>query len=208
LGPFVEIVAAVGDIDAARAAHAELEALAARFGQPYLDAVTAHAQGTVLLSEGNASAALAALRRAWTTWRSLEAPYEAARVRVEIARACQGLGDNDRAEMELDAARATFASLRAAPDIAHVDRLAGKAPGDTTGLTPREREVLVLIARGNSNRQIADELVISEKTVASHLTHIFTKLGLTSRTAATAYAYDHGLVWPGAPSAPSFEPFE
>lgn len=124
----------------------------------------------------------------------LEAPYEAARTRVLIARACRALGDDDGAELELDAARSAFAELGAVPDVTVVDSLTRLgAPPRPGGLTAREVEVLALVAKGLTNRYIADQLVISEKTVASHVSHIFTKLDITSRAAATAYAYEHGL---------------
>ena len=112
-----------------------------------------------------------------------------------IAVACRGLGDNDGAEMELDAAASVFSVLGARPDAIRAESLSPTAPATFPGgLTAREAEVLGLVATGRTNRDIADQLVISEKTVASHLSHIFTKLGLTSRSAATAYAYEHGLV--------------
>jgi DNA-binding CsgD family transcriptional regulator len=194
LGPYVEIVATAGDVQAARAAADELATLADELNQPFLRALTAHMTGVVLLAEDDARGALVSLREAWVGWRDLEAPHEAARVRVRIALACRALDDADGAEMELDAAGSVFAALGAAPDVAWAESLSARASKATVGgLTPRELEVLALVAKGNTNRQIADELVISEKTVASHLSHIFTKLGLPSRTAATAYAYEHDL---------------
>lgn len=193
LGPYIEIVLAAGDVDAAQPAAGALEAIAAELRQPYVDAVAAHANGMTLLAAGDCRSALAALRTAWIGWHRLEAPHEAARSRVQIALACRALGDHDSATMELDAARAAFEALGAIPDAAAVTALAGDADQRPGGLTPRELEVLALVARGSTNRQIADQLVISEKTVASHVGHIFTKLNLTSRSAATAYAYEHGL---------------
>jgi DNA-binding NarL/FixJ family response regulator len=195
LGPYVEIVLAGGDdIPAARAAAEELTKLAAEFDKPFLHALSSQLTGAVLLAEDDPNAALTSLRRAWRGWHELEAPHEAARTRVLIAHACRALGDDDGAEMELDAARSAFAELGAAPDLAVVESLsrlgASSLPG---GLTSREVEVLALVAKGLTNRDIAQRLVISEKTVASHVSHMFTKLGLTSRAAATAYAYEHGL---------------
>jgi DNA-binding NarL/FixJ family response regulator len=132
------------------------------------------------------------LRQAWTSWHEIDAPYETARTRVLIALACRRLGDDETGTMELAAARRTFARLGATPDVARVDALLDppRAPG---GLTAREVEVLVLVAKGDTNRAIAAELVISEKTVARHLSNIFTKVGVSSRAAATAYAYEHHL---------------
>jgi DNA-binding NarL/FixJ family response regulator len=135
------------------------------------------------------------LRPAWRLWNELEVPYEQARTRVQLALTCRALGDEDGATMELDAARSGFQALGAVPDLARVVKLShpeGSEPA--TGLTPREVEVLRLLATGKTNRAIASALVVSEKTVATHVGHIFTKLGLESRSAATAYAYENRLV--------------
>lgn len=156
--------------------------------------MAAHWRGAVLLAEGDARAALVVLRRAWTTWQELEAPYEAARVRVLAGLACRELGDGDTAEMELDAARRVFQELGAAPDLARLARVSRTAEVEAAGgLTTREVQVLALVAAGNSNRAIAAELFLSEKTVERHLSNIFTKLGVGSRTAAAAYAFEHGI---------------
>ncbi|MPZ63453.1 MAG: DNA-binding response regulator [Propionibacteriales bacterium] len=195
LAAFVEIVLAAGDVNAARAATDELEELGADFDAPYLRAVTASARGLIMLAEGDVRAACGALRDAWTLWQELDASYEAARVRLLMAQACRELGDHDTANMELDAARRVFEELGAIPALARVAELAGKPTYDAPGgLTPREVEVLRLVATGATNREVADRLIISEKTVARHLSNIFTKLGVTSRAAATAYAYRHELV--------------
>lgn len=195
LPAYVEIMLAASDVPMARAAAAELSEIAAALDAPLLRAVAAHAQGAVLLAEGDARATLDALRHAWTAWRELEAPYEAARVRVLIGLACREVGDKDAAEMELDAARRVFRQLGAAPDLARVEELSRTAaPKAAGGLTAREVQVLRLVAAGKTNRAIATELFISEKTVARHVSNIFTKLGLSTRAAATAYAYEHDLV--------------
>jgi ATP/maltotriose-dependent transcriptional regulator MalT len=191
----VEIMLAAGDIDAARATADELSEIADDLDAPLLRALAAQAQGAVLLLEGDARAALAALRPAWTAWQELEVPYEAARARVLIGLACRQLGDEDSAEMELDAAHWIFGRLGAGPDVAHAQSLSGTAAATpASGLTARELEVLRLVATGKTNRVIAADLFVSEKTVARHVSNIFTKLGLSSRAAATAYAYEHDLV--------------
>jgi DNA-binding NarL/FixJ family response regulator len=147
-----------------------------------------------VLAEGDARRALPQLRAAHAAWRDLDAPYQAARVRELIGLACRALDDHASADLEFDAARLVFAELGAAPDLARLDRVAAGARSGAGGLTSRELEVLALVARGRSNRVIASDLVISEKTVARHVSNIFTKLGLSSRAEATAYAYEHGLV--------------
>jgi DNA-binding CsgD family transcriptional regulator len=195
LAAYVEIMLAAGEVAAARVAADELSRAAAELGAPLLGAVAAHAQGAVLLGEGDPRAALGVLRGAWRAWQELEAPYEAARVRVLLGLACRELGDQEGAELELDAARGVFQQLGAAPDLARVEALSRKAaPKAAGGLTVREVQVLRLVAAGKTNRAIAAELVLSEKTVARHVSNIFTKLGLSSRAAATAYAYEHDLV--------------
>ena len=171
-----------------------LGGLAAAWGSPFLDAQAAHVTGAVLLAAGDPRGALGELRRAWVGWRDLDAPYEAARVRVLIGQACRELGDADGAAMELDAARSAFERLGAALDVARVDGLAGTVPAAARGrLTARELEVLGLVATGRTNRAIAAELVISERTVATHVSSILAKLGVSSRAGATAYDYEHGL---------------
>ena len=195
LPALVEISLAAGDVHAARAAADELSEIADNFDAPLLRAFATHAQGAVLLAEADVRAALVVLRRAWRAWQELEVPYEAARVRVLIGRACRQLGDKETAEMELDAARWVFQQLGAVPDLARAQALSRKASARTAGgLTARELEVLRLVATGKTNRVIAADLFLSEKTVARHLSNIFTKLGLSSRAAATAYAYERDLV--------------
>jgi DNA-binding CsgD family transcriptional regulator len=148
----------------------------------------------VLLAEGDPAAALAALRRASKAWRELEMPYEAARANVQIARACALLSDHDAADLQLETAQATFERLGARADLARLGRLARSGGGAQLTLTAREHEVLRVVATGKSNREVAAVLGISEHTVARHLQNIFTKLDLTTRAAATAYAHEHGLL--------------
>jgi DNA-binding CsgD family transcriptional regulator len=191
LPAYVEIMLAVGDAAAARAAADELGEV---WQGGMIGALSAHARGAVELAEGDPRAALVALRRACNAWRELEAPYELARARVLIGRACAALGDDDSAASELEAAREELAALGAAPDAARIGSLTRAAPH---GLTARELEVLRLVAAGKSNRTIAAELVISEHTVARHLQNIFAKLGVSSRTAASAYAWSESTTRPG-----------
>jgi DNA-binding CsgD family transcriptional regulator/tetratricopeptide (TPR) repeat protein len=187
----VEIMLAVDAIEDARRGCSELEELAGGYESGMVGALAAHARGATELGDGNPRAALGPLRRAVEAWRDLGAPYEAARSRVLVALGCQALGDGDAADMELDAARTVFAELGAEPDLERVSRpgAAGRA-----GLTARELEVLRLVAAGNTNRAIAGELVLSERTVDRHVSNIYAKLDVSSRAAATAYAYEHGLI--------------
>ena len=188
-----EVLAAAGDLTGAAQAAAELAAVAEELGTTALVAMSGQATGTVRLAEGAAEKALPALRAACRQWHELDVPYEAARTRTLIAQACRALGDRESADLELETARRVFAELGAATDLSIVDGLRGSA-ADTAGLSARELEVVRLVAAGRSNQAIAAELVLSEKTVARHLSNIFGKLGVSSRTAAAAYAYEHGLV--------------
>jgi DNA-binding CsgD family transcriptional regulator len=195
LGPYVEISIANGDFETARAAADELTQIAADIDAPSLMAAAVQATGTVLFAEGKMKAALALLREAWAIWQQLETPYESARVRVLVGRVCQRLGDDESARMHFDAAHSVFGQLGAAPDLVELERLmATGSAGPFGALTDREREVLSLVASGETNRQIATALGISEHTVARHLSNIFDKLGVTSRTAASAFAHKHNLV--------------
>ncbi len=189
LPAFVEIMLAAGDVDSARRACHELEEIVAGYESGMLDALVAYAWGAVRLADGEPREALVTLRRAAETWRALDAPYEIARTRVLVGNACRSLGDEESAVLEHEAARVAFERLGAAPDLA---RLATPTTGH--GLSPRELEVLRLVAAGKSNREIAAALVISEHTVARHVQNIFAKLGLSSRAAATAFAFEHDLV--------------
>jgi DNA-binding CsgD family transcriptional regulator/tetratricopeptide (TPR) repeat protein len=194
LPSYIELMLVVGDGDEARSACRELGEIAEEYESALLQTMAAQARGAVELADGDAAAALVNLRRAWQAWQELEAPYESARARVLIGRACQALGDGDAFALELDAARRIFEELGAAPDVAVVDSLSGRAEAQPHGLSPRELEVLRQVATGKSNREIAAALVISEHTVARHVQNIFTKLGVPSRTAAGAFAFEHDLV--------------
>jgi ATP/maltotriose-dependent transcriptional regulator MalT len=186
----VEIALAAGEVEEARSACGELRELAKQYESAMLDAIVAHAQGAVALAEDEPSAALVSLRRAQRIWLDLDAPYEIARARELIGRACSALGDEEAGMLELEAARELFERLGAAPDLARIST----AAATQHGLSERELEVLRLVASGKSNREIASTLVISEHTVARHLQNIYGKLGLSSRAAATAFAFEHELV--------------
>lgn len=195
LGAVVEVQLAAGDVPAARAAADELAALGQASTMPMLRAIAEQTESVVLLAEGDARGALTTSRRAWSRWRELDVPYEAARCRMIAVRASRALGDEATALMELDAARAVFGELGARTALAEVEAessaMRSEHPG---GLSARELDVLRLVAAGATNRAIAGELYLSEKTVERHLSNIFAKLGISSRAAATAFAFRHGLV--------------
>jgi DNA-binding CsgD family transcriptional regulator len=191
----VEIMLAAADLPAAQAACAELEQIARRFDIEVLTAIAAQARGALQLAEGDAGAALTSLRRALPVWLQAETPYMTARVRALIGLACRALGDEDGCALELAAARAAFEQLGATPDVARIEALLQRAAMSRDGgLSPRELQVLRLVATGKSNKTIARELSLSGKTVDRHLSNIFTKLDVTSRAAATAYAFKHDLI--------------
>jgi DNA-binding NarL/FixJ family response regulator len=190
----VEIALAAGDVEAADRACSELETLVGRYESTMLAAMAGYARGAVGLSQGDHAGALSSLRTAALTWQALEAPYEIARTRELEGLACRALGDDDTAVLELEAALDVYAALGAAPDAARLRRLLERPERSKHGLTPRELEVLRLVAGGMSNREIAGELIISEHTVARHLQNIFARLGVVSRTAAASFAFEHNLV--------------
>ena len=194
----VDISLAVGDAARARVAADELTGLAHATGAPLLRAAAAHAHGLLHLAGGETRAALSSFRDAAHTWRRLDAPYELARSRLQSARAHRLLGDSDTARLEILAARQVFEQLGALPDLAAADAMLSEVatPGDQPRgvLTDREVEVLGLVATGRTNRSVAGTLRISEKTVARHVANIFGKLGVSTRSAATAYAHRNGLI--------------
>ena len=190
----VEIALDAGDLPAARQAADELAVIAAQWPTPALQASAHYAQATVLLAEGDPAAALTSGRAAGRLWRELEIPYEIARAREVTALSCRALGDADGAALELTAAERIFAQLGAEPDRARTASLVHGQPRPAHPLTVRELEVLRLAATGKTNRAIAAELGLSDKTVERHLSNLFTKIGVSSRSAATAYAYEHKLV--------------
>jgi DNA-binding NarL/FixJ family response regulator len=187
----IEVMLAADDPEEARRACRELGEIARSFGSSELDALAAQARGAIALAEGDAAAAVGPLRDAWRTWQQAQAPYAAARVRTLLGLACRALGDEDGARLELSAARAVFAELGAAPEVARIDSL---GESSSHGLSPRELQVLRLVAAGKTNKAIAAELSLSEKTIDRHVSNILAKLDVASRAAATAYAYQHRLM--------------
>ena len=196
LAASVEVFLAAGDVETARRALDALGNLSAALPAALPDAITAYAKGKVLLAEDDPEGALIELRRARMRWHELEMPYDEAQARVQIAVASRALGDAESVELELDAAFAAFERLGALPDLARVAAIRGgpQSHQQDMVLTDRECEVLRLVATGKTNREIASHLIISEHTVGRHLQNIFTKLGVSSRAAATAYAFQHELI--------------
>ncbi|WP_129788425.1 response regulator transcription factor [Promicromonospora panici] len=188
-----DVLVAAEAVDEAAPLVEELGRLAIAFDSPALRGAAGCAAAQVALARGDVASAAEGARRAVAAWTTLSAEYEVARCRTLLGRAYRMQGDEPAADAELRAARAVFARLGALPAERECARLLGaaRAPG---GLSPREVEVLRLVAAGRSNAQVADALFLSEKTVARHLSNIFTKLGVSSRTAASAFAYEHGLL--------------
>ncbi|NIK57357.1 helix-turn-helix transcriptional regulator [Kribbella shirazensis] len=183
-----------GNLEAARDAVAEFENITAEVTTPVIQAEAYAVRGALALSEGDAGSALPLLRRAVGAWQAQDAPHEVAQLNVLIGQACHALGDHDGAQLEFSAARETFERLGARPDLAQLDRIAATTGTGTHGLTHREIEVLCAIAQGKSNRAIANELHLSERTVHRHVANIFIKLGVDSRTAAVAHAIKERIV--------------
>ena len=194
LPAYLEIMLEAGALDEARRAHEELQALAETFDSEVLVAMAAQARGTLAIADGDAPTAIGPLRRAFELWDRLEAPYEAARVRVLIGQACRALGDDEAGALEEEAARSVFEQLGARPDLAHLDPAPALASRSTGPLTARELEVLRLIAAGHTNKAIAEALCLSGRTIDRHVSNILGKLDVPSRAAATAYGYDHQLL--------------
>jgi DNA-binding CsgD family transcriptional regulator len=191
----VEILLAANDVAAARAASAELAEIAVVFGAPLLAAASGHAFGALQLAAGNIDAASTSLREACETWRELEMPYDEARTRLLLAAVCERRGDQDGRRLEIETARRIFTQLGAEPCLARIATGTAAAADRRVGaLSERETQVLRLIAAGKTNRAIANELYLSEKTVARHVSNIFDKLGVSSRTGATAWAFQHHLI--------------
>lgn len=196
LESLVEIMLEAGSVSAAAEAAEELAAIAATIGAPLLHAISDRAMGSVLLANEETDKSIEFLRRSLSLFREIGAPYDEARTQFMISQACRKCGDRDTAELELTAARKVFARLGALPDLARLDSFSrpDHAAGVGEILTKREMEVLKLVAFGKTNRDVATELFISEKTVARHISNIFNKLDLSSRAAATAYAFKNQLV--------------
>jgi DNA-binding CsgD family transcriptional regulator/tetratricopeptide (TPR) repeat protein len=194
LPAFIEVMLAAARPEDARRACAELVDTATTHRSSVLEALACQARGALALAEGDPKAALASLRGAWQVWHAFGAPYECARLRVLVAQACLALGDADTAALELRLAREAFVDLGALPDVRAVDALDSSHDPARGGLTPREHEVLREVARGATNKEIAGTLVISERTVDRHVSNLLTKLGVPTRAAATAYAFEHDLL--------------
>jgi len=194
LPAYVEIALATGKIDKARSASDELSEIARGFEFQILGAMAAHAEGALHLAEEDPRKAIEPLRRAFDVWTRIGAPYLAARVRVDLARAYAAVGDTDGSELEMHAARKVFQQLGAEPDLAALAAIDKVRPGPPSALSRRELEVLRLVATGKTNKDIARRLCVSERTIDRHLSNIFNKIDVSSRAAATAYAYEHNLI--------------
>lgn len=192
LPAFFEIMYAANKFDRARQASEELSSIADEFDTEILGAIAAQTRGAIALADGNTEKAIESLQGAFAIWNRVGAPYITARIRVQLASAYRILGDNDGADMEIDAARATFNALGARPDLEALPGRTGQAT--RSGLSPRELGVLKLLARGETNKAIAAELGLSERTIHRHVSNIFNKFDVATRAAATAVAYQKKLI--------------
>lgn len=195
LAAAVEILLAAGDLENARAAATELSTIASAIGASLLSAASAQATGAVLLAEGDVAGAATLLCQASEIWRDLEMPYEEAHTCLLMAGVCERRGDHEGRRLDVEAARRLFKQLNAEFCLARIGEQPKRARSERVGsLSEREAQVLRLLASGKTNRHIAEELFISEKTVARHVSNIFDKLGVSSRSAATAWAYQRNLI--------------
>lgn len=195
LPAYVEILLESGEVPQARDACDELARIAGHFTTEALRGIARQARGAVELAEGDAQAAATSARRAFEAWQDIDAPYLAARARLLRAQACRAVGDGEGAEMELEAAKAEFERLGAAPDLARIEGMSqSEWSGRPHGLTARELQVLRLVAAGKTNKAVAAELSLSERTIDRHVSNIFNKLDVPTRAAATGYAYRHKLI--------------
>lgn len=194
LPAYIDILLEANDLAIAETVINELTEIAVDLHAPFLRAIANRAQGRFLLSKGEPSNALAKLQKAKKQFSNIEAAYESALSRIFIGLACRDLGDIDTSNLELEAAKWTLNRLGAAPDVARILSLLGTTDKGSHGLTQRELQVLRILSTGKTNREIAADLFISERTVDRHVSNIFAKLQVSSRTAATAYAYEHDLI--------------
>jgi DNA-binding NarL/FixJ family response regulator len=194
LPSYIEIMLVHDKMAEAHSAVVELSTTAEKYDTIFLQAITAYCQGAVFLKEDDPAAAIKTLRKSLNFWNELKAPYEAASARLLLSIAYREQGDQDTATMELAAARWIFKELEALPDLKKVEALLDiKNEPDFHGLTLRELQLLQLVSEGKTNKAIAGILFISERTVERHLSNIFNKLEVNSRTEATAFAYKHQI---------------
>jgi ATP/maltotriose-dependent transcriptional regulator MalT len=195
LAAYIEIMLSAGEVQSARDALSDMKEISHEINAQYIHAQVFYAEGGVLLAEEEPQKALDMLQHAKNTWEQLKVPYEVARTQCLIGKACFETGDPDTGLLELRTARWTFQRLKAIPDLTGIDSLMRtKKAGKSNPLSPREQEVLRHIANGKTNKSIAEDLFISERTVERHVSNIFNKLNVSSRSEATAYAYQHRLI--------------
>lgn len=191
LAGLIEAAVAAGDADAMSLGLARVDELVSPDPGGAVAAIACSARAWAAASRGEVGRAIEGMRRALDEFHHLQMPYEAARERTRIGVVAERMGDDVTARLEFDAALDAFHRLGAEWDSSLVEERLGAA---SLPLTDREIEVVRLVAGGLTNRQVASELFLSEHTVARHLGNIYTKLDIGSRAAATAWAYDHGLI--------------
>jgi DNA-binding NarL/FixJ family response regulator len=188
-----QIAVAAGDLEAAAAAVDELESIATDFDTAMLHAAALSGRARVQLAQNDATAACATIRLALASWLDLDVPYEVATARTILGLALREAGDEDAAASSFAAAEALFDQIGARLEARQIRNRTGRL-ALPAGLTDREAEVLRLVAEGRPNKEIAAELYLSAKTVSRHLSNIFAKIGVSSRSAATAFAFEHQIV--------------
>jgi DNA-binding CsgD family transcriptional regulator len=191
----VRIMIGVNQTEEAFIATEELCSIANEFDAPYLHAMSAYCQGAVFFAKGRVQLALKHVQKALKFWKMLNLPYESAFARELKGLVYRELDDKDNSVVELAAAKWIFEQLKAKPDLKRINRFLRK-PRDheTYGLTLRELQVLRRMASGQTNKLIAGELFISERTVDRHVSNIFNKLGVSSRVKATAFALKNNIL--------------
>ncbi len=173
----------------------ELSRIAGEFDAPYLHAMSAHCRGAVFLAEGSFQYALEHLEKALKIWKRLHLPYESAHTRELKGRVYREMGDKDNSDLAYAAAKWVYEQLRAMPDLERINRLLNqKRSQETYSLTLRELQVLQLVAAGKTNKSVAGDLFISERTVDRHVSNIFNKLRVSSRVEATTFALKNKIL--------------
>ena len=181
-----EALVLTGDLDAARDVQAELEARGRELGRAWAIATGLRCRGLIEAADGRPEWALAALREALEWHEAVPQPFDRARTLLALGTVQRRAKQRAEARTTLESALAVFEELGAAlwaeRARAEIARLGGRRARDRDELTETERRIAELAADGRSNREIAGELFVSERTVEANLTRAYRKLGVRSRT--------------------------